>query len=139
DQGFPDDDTLRTALELAQRAPSIHNSQPWRWHVGPRTVHLLADPDRHLTQTDPDARDLLLSCGAALHHLRVAFGALGWGTEVHRIPNEHDPDHLAAVETRPHVLTDDDVALAGAITRRRTDRRRFTSWEVPTEHLDPMV
>ncbi|MFL6123629.1 Acg family FMN-binding oxidoreductase, partial [Actinophytocola sp.] len=84
-------------------------------------------------------RDLLLSCGAALHHLRVALAAAGWETDVHYLPNEHDPDHLATVETRPREPGDDDVALAGAIPRRRTDRRRFTSWEVPGEHLDLLV
>lgn len=26
--------TVRSALELAVRAPSVHNSQPWRWQLG---------------------------------------------------------------------------------------------------------
>jgi hypothetical protein len=135
----PDHQTVLAAIELANRAPSVHNTQPWRWLIGDNSVHLMADRSRQVPATDPDGRDLLLSCGAALHHLRVAFAALGWRAVVHYIPNEHEPDHLAAVEVRPHVPTDDDVALAGAISRRRTDRRRFTSWEVPTEHLDLMI
>lgn len=125
----PDHRTVFAAVELANRAPSVRDAQPWRWLVGNRSVHLMADHARRLSATD-----LLLSCGAALHHLRVAFAALGWETVVHRIPNEHDLDHLAAVEPHPGVPT--DVALAGAITRRRPDRRRFTSWEVPADHLD---
>jgi nitroreductase len=136
---LPDHQTVLAAIELANRAPSLHNTQPWRWLIGDQSVHLMADRARHLPATDPDGRDLLLSCGAALHHLQVAFAALGWRAEAHRIPNEHDPDHLAAVEVRPHNPTDDDVAFAGAISRRRTDRRRFSSWEVPGEHLDLMV
>jgi hypothetical protein len=135
----PDHQTVRAAIELANRAPSVHNTQPWRWLVGDSTVHLIADRERSLRITDPDGRDLLLSCGAALHHLRVAFAALGWRAVVHHMPNEHDPDHLAAVETRPHLPTDDDIALLRAIPRRRTDRRRYTSWEVPATHLDLLV
>jgi nitroreductase len=135
----PDNYAVLAAIGLANRAPSVHNTQPWRWLVGDRSVHLMADRARSLPATDPDGRDLLLSCGAALHHLRVAFAALGWQAVVRHLPNEHDPDHLAAVETRPHVRTEDDIALSRAITRRRTDRRRFTSWEVPAEHLDLMV
>jgi hypothetical protein len=135
----PDHNTVLAAIELANRAPSVHNTQPWRWLIGDESVHLMADRSRQLRTTDAAGRDLLLSCGAALHHLRVAFAALGWRTIVHRVPNGGDPDHLAAVETRPHVPTDEDVALAGAISRRHTDRRRFTSWEVPPAHLDLMV
>jgi nitroreductase len=82
-------------ITLALRAPSIHNSQPWRWVLGDNSVHLFVDPDRQLAITDPDSRDLLVSCGAALHHLRVAFAAVGWATTVHRLPNPAQPDHLA--------------------------------------------
>lgn len=135
----PDHSTVLAAIELANRAPSVHNTQPWRWLLGDESMHLMADRTRALPVTDPDGRDLLLSCGAALHHLRVAFAALGWRTVVHRMPNRHDPDHLAAIETRPCIPGDDDVAIASAIARRRTDRRRYSSWEVPGEHLELMV
>jgi nitroreductase len=135
----PDRPTVLAAIGVANRAPSVHNTQPWRWLVGDDSVHLMADRTRGLAATDPDGRDLLLSCGAALHHLRVAFAALGWQAVVRHLPNEHDPDLLAVVETRAYLPTEEDIALAGAISRRRTDRRRFTSWEVPAEHLDLLV
>ncbi|WP_308212028.1 MULTISPECIES: Acg family FMN-binding oxidoreductase [Nocardia] len=131
----PDPDTLRAALTMAVRAPSVHNSQPWLWRVGERTVQLYADPSRHLPRTDPDYRDLIVSCGAALHHLRIAARALGWETVVHRLPNPADTDHLAAVEFRSSTPTIEAVELSRAISRRRTDRRRYTSWEVPTAYL----
>ena len=75
---FPDAATMRTALALAIRAPSVHNIQPWQWRVGVDSLHLYADPTRHLVHTDPDGRDLMVSCGAALHHCAVALAALGW-------------------------------------------------------------
>jgi hypothetical protein len=62
---------LAEAVQHAMRAPSVHNTQPWLWRIGPGVVELHADWTRHLAATDPDRRDLLLSCGAALHHLRV--------------------------------------------------------------------
>lgn len=132
---LPDDETVRSVIALAVRAPSIHNSQPWRWVTGHESVHLFADLDRQLAATDPDGRDLLVSCGAALHHLRVACAAAGWGTTVHRLPNPAEPTHLAAVECFPRTATDEDIALAAAISRRRTDRRRFSSWHVPVDLL----
>ena len=38
--------TVRSALELAARAPSVHNTQPWRWRIGDSSVELLADEGR---------------------------------------------------------------------------------------------
>lgn len=128
---FPDTETLRSALSLANRAPSVHNSQPWQWRVGRESLHLYANPDLLLPHTDPDARDLMLSCGAALHHCVVALAALGWQAKIHRFPNPADPDHLAALELRRYPAADLDVTLAAAIPRRRTDRRFYSSWPVP--------
>ena len=135
----PDQHTVLGAIALANRAPSVHNTQPWRWLIGDESIHLMADQTRRVPATDPDGRDLLLSCGAALHHLRVALGALGWRAIVHRLPNPGNPDHLAAVEFAPKTPSTEDITLVGAISRRRTDRRRFTSWPVPDGHLDLMV
>jgi nitroreductase len=128
---FPDDETVRAALSLAIRAPSVHNSQPWRWRVGPHSLHLYGDPDRHLPTIDPDRRDLMLSCGVALNHCVIALAALGWKPKIHRFPNPDDPYHLAAIELHRRAPAEFDVALAAAIPRRRTDRRHFSSWPVP--------
>lgn len=123
--------TVRSAVELAVRAPSVHNSQPWRWQLGDRSVHLYADRERWLPVTDPDGRDLIISCGAALHRLEVALAASGIAATVRRIPNPADPDHLAALELRDRAASKADLRLASAIPRRRTDRRRFGPWPVP--------
>ncbi|SFI76733.1 Nitroreductase family protein [Amycolatopsis sacchari] len=139
DRGFPDTQTVEAAIALAVRAPSLHNSQPWRWRVGDRSVHLYADRTRLLPETDPQGRDLLLSCGAALHHLRTGFAALGWRAQVHRLPNPADPDHLAAVELHRHDASEQDIELAAAIPRRRSDRRRHSSWPVPDEDVQLMA
>lgn len=135
----PDPRTVFGAVALANRAPSVHNTQPWRWLLGDESIHLMADQSRRVPATDPDGRDLLLSCGAALHHLRVALAAQGWRTIVHRLPNPGDPNHLAAVEFAPKTPSTEDITLAGAISRRRTDRRGFSSWPVPDGHLDLMA
>lgn len=131
--------TARAAIALANRAPSVHNSQPWRWRIGPASIHLFADPSRALPATDPEGRDLRLSCGAALHHLRVALLAAGMATTVHRLPNPALPEHLAAVEMHSGVPSPDDLALARAIETRRSDRRLFSSWPVPEQMLDVIV
>ncbi|HEX9335599.1 MAG TPA: NAD(P)H nitroreductase [Pseudonocardiaceae bacterium] len=135
DRDLPDMDTVHAALAVAVRAPSVHNTQPWLFRVGPRTVHLFADPSRQLPATDPQGRDVLMSCGAALHHLRIGFAALGWACDVHRLPNPEQPDHLAAIELTRHEITTEDVRMAVAAVSRRSDRRRFSSVAVPYDLL----
>ena len=115
DVDFPDSEALRTVLTLATRAPSVHNSQPWHWRVGPSSLHLYADPTRHLPHADPDRRDLLISCGAALHHCIVALAALGWQAKVRRMPDPGDRDHLADIDVVRQPPGELDVMLAAGI------------------------
>ncbi len=128
---FPDTETVRSALMLAVRAPSVHNSQPWAWRVGAHSIHLHANEDLALPHTDPDARDLLMSCGATLNHAQIAFAALGWQAKVHRLPDPAEPNHLAVLEFHRYPPTESDIVLAAAIPVRRTDRRNYSSWPVP--------
>jgi nitroreductase len=123
-------ETVRAALSLALRAPSVHNSQPWRWRVGEQSLHLYAERSLRLEHADPDARELVVSCGAALNHCVVALAALGWRSVVHRLPNSAEPRHLASLELHRQTPEHTDVTLAAAIPRRRTDRRLFSAWPV---------
>lgn len=128
---------IAAALDLARRAPSVHNSQPWWWRIGDGVVQIWADLERWLPATDPDGRDLLLGCGAALHHLRVALAARGHSTVVRRLPDEDVPDLLAVVGVRPGPTTDTavDPTLAPAILRRRSDHRPFRRLPLPAADL----
>ncbi|MBA4854324.1 Acg family FMN-binding oxidoreductase [Nocardia farcinica] len=130
-RGLPDDSTVATALALAGRAPSVHNVQPWRWRIDRHSVHLYLDPARTLPRTDPDRRDVVISCGAALHHLTVAFTAMGWASVVTRLPDPADPDHLAAIRLVAHRATGQDIAMSAMIPKRRTDRRHYAPLPLP--------
>lgn len=121
-----DTSVITGAVELACRAPSLHNSQPWQWVVRDTTVELFVDPRRTVTSTDESGREAIISCGAALDHFRVAMAAVGWDTNVERFPNPNNPDHLALAD----FVSTDYVAqarrdLAEAIPRRRTNRLPF--------------
>ena len=69
--------TVTAMLATAARAPSVHNTQPWRFAVGSHAIDLYADTDRKLGQ-DRDGREMLISCGAALFGLRLAVRGLGY-------------------------------------------------------------
>jgi hypothetical protein len=132
---------LEAAVEDALRAPSVHNSQPWRWRISTGEVRLYADEERHLIATDPDRRDLVLSCGAALHHLCVALAARDLAADVRRLPDPEDRTLLATVSVRhePRGGDPDAAALYPAIAERRTDRRRMSRRPIPADHLQKLV
>jgi nitroreductase len=123
---------VTSAVELACHAPSLHNTQPWRWLVKGATVELFVDRSRMVTSTDESGRDAIISCGAALDHLRVAMAALGWDTHLDRFPNPNNLDHLVSADFTPMAYVGRARReRANAITLRRTDRRPFrapTDW-----------
>lgn len=53
---------LSEAARRALAAPSIYNTQPWRWSLVDDTLQLWAERERQLAVTDPDARQLMISC-----------------------------------------------------------------------------
>ena len=128
-----DVDTLKAAVHRACRAPSLHNSQPWRWVADGAGLQLFADRSRRLAATDTSGREALIACGAALDHLRVAMAAAGWTAHVLRFPNPNDLDHLASIDfSRIGFVTDGHRRRADAILRRRTDRLPLaepTNWQ----------
>jgi len=117
----PDYRTLRIVLRLAGRAPSVHNTQPWRWVFDGVRLHLHADPDRLLPAADPSGRQRVISCGATLHHARTAFAAHGWHTNTIRLPDPYRPDYLAVIEFRPWT-----TPPPGTTTRSRAIDQRYT-------------
>jgi nitroreductase len=135
------DPDLTGAVTDALRAPSVHNTQPWKWRILDAAIELYADEDRYLDVTDPDRRDLILSCGAALHHLQVALAARGLTADIRYLPDPEDSTHLATVLVRPGGTDESEAAVASlypAIGMRRTDRRRMSHHEVPPEHLQAL-
>jgi hypothetical protein len=129
-----DTQTLKKAVQLACRAPSVHNSQPWRWVAGGECLRLYVDRYRMVPGADDSGREAIISCGAVLDHLRVAMLAAGWRAAIERFPNPNDPDNLASIEFSPvDRVTDADRLRAQAILQRRTDRLplgRPAYWDV---------
>ncbi|GIJ46876.1 NAD(P)H nitroreductase [Virgisporangium aliadipatigenens] len=128
----PVQQALTGAAVNALSAPSVFNTQPWRWHIAGDTAELWADRSRQLTTVDPDGRLLLISCGAALHHFRTAFAARGRRAAVERRPDPARPDLLAVLRGGDITEPDpSDVRLLRAMSIRRADRRPFADRPVP--------
>jgi hypothetical protein len=129
----------------AARAPSLHNSQPWRFRLRENAIELHSDPERMIPQVDPDGREMLISCGAALYGLRLGLRRLGFIPVVELMPDSVGPGSapsgpLACVRpggrARP---SRDELDLISALPHRHTHRGPFGPGRVPERLLSALT
>jgi nitroreductase len=119
-------------LAAATAAPSMHNTQPWRFKVSGAVIELRADPERALPVADPTGRAMHIACGAALMNLRLAAAAAGREPVVRLLPDPGQQQRLATVRLAgPHRAGPAERELRAVITLRHTNRGPFSGHEVP--------
>jgi nitroreductase len=131
---------IEAALRAATRAPSVHNTQPWRFVAGRNHIEVHLDRARTLAVADPDSREARLSCGAALFNLWLALRDGGRGAVVDLLPDAGRPDFLASVRIAGERVASPELhTLAAVIARRVTNRRPFTQRAVTARDRSDMV
>lgn len=116
---------LRRAAVRATYAPSVHNTQPWRFRLTGSSLEIRADWSRQLRVVDPRGRQLLISCGCAIFNARVSLAAAGYAAVVDRFPDPDQPDLLARLTLPGPAVEDPIAALDPFIVTRHTNRRPF--------------
>jgi len=115
-------------LAAAVAAPSMHNTQPWRFHVNQDMIEVRADPERMLLIADPTSRAVHIACGAAVLNMRLAAAVTGREPVVQLLPYPDEPLLLATVRLAgPHRASRVERELHAAITERHTNRRPFSA------------
>ncbi len=139
---------LWRAANRARWAPSIHNTQPWRFQLHRDALEVHLDPTRILPTVDPDGRQALISCGCALFNARVSLACEeGAATTVARFPEGTDSTLLARLHVAPRAAEDaftraTRLALADldfAVAVRRTNRNPFEPGIVPERFIDRLT
>lgn len=141
---FPHEGTtaeqLTFLLNYAVLAPSGHNTQPWLFRIADDGIELHADRRRALAVVDPGDRELVMSCGTALFHLRVALRHFGQAPVVRILPDPDDPDFMARIRPGETMEpTYNDERLFSAIPKRRTNRMPFQDRPIPTTEVQHLV
>jgi nitroreductase len=131
---------LDQVVAAAVRAPSVHNTQPWRLVTGPDTLEVRADRSRQLLAQDPVGRELMISCGGAAEHARVAARGLGLSCRLEWLPDPADADLVARLHLGPvQTASPQESLLLEAVAIRRSDRSAFDPTEVPHDVVDVLV
>ena len=124
-------------VAAATRAPSIHNTQPWRFVARGEALEVHLDRERALPVLDPSGRQQIISCGVAVELALVALLGAGHQARADVLPDPADPDHLATVRVvAAGAPSAGDRALVEAITDRHTVRAPFQARAVPWELVD---
>lgn len=131
----PDTATLEKLISASVAAPSMYNTQPWRYRLdtATATVEIRAAAERALRHADPVGRALHVSVGAALFNLRVAAAHLGWEPVVRLLPRPGEPDLLAAVRLAGQPLRGSHRPdLYEALWHRHSSRFPYSAHPLPT-------
>ncbi len=131
---------VESVIASAGQAPSIHNTQPWRWVLRGDVLDLRADRSRQLHVADRDGHSLLVSCGAAAELTELGLHALGWTVQTSLLPDLEDPDLLARMrliaQGEPNRKAERELAAA---SHRRSERRPFGPQPVPPEVIERLT
>ena len=131
---------LRRAAIRATYAPSVHNTQPWRFELRPGELAVVADRSRRLAVLDPTGRQLMISLGCALFNARVSLAAARLAARIERFPAGAGPDVVARLSVTDGPAAQDAIAGYDAVVEeRQTNRRRFVDEWVPPEVVAALV
>lgn len=133
-------EALHRAVARATLAPSVHNTQPWRFVIENDRIEIHADWTRQLHVLDPTGRQLMVSVGCALFNARVALAASGYAVQVTRTAEDPRSGPVATIKVTGNLTG--ESALTGldeAIPVRQSNRRQFADEEVPAEIVERLV
>ena len=131
--------TRESLVGAAILAPSMHNTQPWRFRFSGNSVEVHRDPRYELAAEDPERRMALISIGAVVFNLRVAAATLGWDAAVELHDNT---DRTLAAEVsfgQGSSGRSELAALYPELARRRTNRAPYSGKDIPASVRTTLV
>jgi hypothetical protein len=130
---IPAEGIARYVVAQAVWAPSVHNTQPWRFTADGQQISLYADVSRGLPVADPDGREMMISCGAALFNVRLALRSLGYIPQTRVLPDPSQPALVAQVSWPRRAAADEfERRLLSQVPLRRTHRGAFDPEPIPS-------
>lgn len=119
-------------IRYAVKAPSGHNTQPWKFDVSEDQISILPDFSVSLPVVDPHDRELYISQGCALENLLIAARHFGYQAQI----NEYGEKGVTVSLSQGESMSDDD--LFAQIERRQCNRGMYDGSLLPDTALDTL-
>jgi nitroreductase len=131
------DDEVGILLAAASHAPSMYNTQPWRFEVQGRVIDVLLDPERTLPAADRSGRAARIAIGAAAFNVRVAAAMLGHESQLVADPDPGRPQVVARVFLADRETPFPELGrLYGEVSERHTYRGPLLDQPIPATVRD---
>ncbi|MCG8322267.1 MAG: hypothetical protein MI921_22410 [Cytophagales bacterium] len=128
---------MRNIIELlikyAIKAPSVHNTQPWRFAYRNNVIKVFPDYNRRLPMADQDDHALFISLGCAVENLVIAANHFGYRADIDYFPPLENNECIRIRLTEGRV--DLDNRLFEAIDNRQSTRNRYKGRKIPGEDM----
>ena len=132
---------MNELVRFATKAPSSHNTQPWRFELRDETLRVRPDTDRWLQVADRDQRELFISIGCAVENLAIAACYRGLRPEVSLDADPETGETIATITLGQGAAGDPQsggLDLFAEIPRRRTSHAQFDGRRPAAAELDAL-
>ena len=129
------EDSILKIVKYAAKAPSGHNTQPWRFKTGNGAISLMPDFTRALPVVDADNHALYISLGCALENLIIAANQFNYETKIEFTGDERMPQILVRLNAVPET---EKSGLFDYIVKRQATRNKFGSDSIPSNVISDL-
>lgn len=116
----------------ASKAPSGHNTQPWKFHIADDTITVIPNFEVALPVVDGNNRELFISLGCAVENLCIAANHFGYITQIVEYSIKGITLELAKNDLPV------ENPLFHQIEKRQTNRSVYNGNKVPDEMLQQL-
>lgn len=123
-------------VEFAVKAPSGHNTQPWKFKLEDSTITIFPDYQRALPIADPDNHELFISLGCALENLVIAATHFGFSSGI-EMKMEDPFKEFIEIKLSPGIVQNND-SLFKNIEIRQSTRNEYNKAVIPQADIDKL-
>lgn len=130
------DQDLRKLANFAIKAPSGHNTQPWKFKMEVNSISIFPDYERILPFADPDNHELFISLGCALENLVIAASQFGYYTNIEMKMKDPFKESIL-VKLSPGNVEKNDI-LFKSIEIRQSTRNKYNRAVIPPADIQKL-
>lgn len=108
-------------LEYSVKAPSGHNTQPWKFKINDTNIEVYPNLDKELPLVDSNHRELYISLGCAVENICISANEFGYNHKT-EILNQ-DGSSFIRIELKKSEVTKNP--LFSQIDKRQTNRSNY--------------